>query len=239
VALETLESPHHAKGGLSLFGDAPEAPLSVQAWDEATLLGYERDALGFYLSGHPLARYRRTLGNSDISPIGVVEDREDRSEIAVAGIVNEVKTRARDKGITAYLTIEDETGSVEVLVFPDTYRKTGEILRKQAVLVVRGQVSKTEKGSKVIARDIRELSDVEVVTRYEVDLCCEDPDTVIGKLKDLRMLMDHRANGKETATVSFRFHMPDYCVVMSSHLQPGSNFLPGITGIPGGSVRVL
>jgi len=239
AALETLESPHHGNGGLSLFGDAPQAAPSVQAWDEATLLGYERDALGFYISGHPLTRYRRTLSSSDILSVALVDSREDRADIAVAGIVNDVRTRARDKGITAYLTIEDETGAVEVLVFPDTYRKTGELLRKQAVLVVRGQVSKTEKGSKVIARDIRDLSDMEVMTRYEVDLCCEDPDAMIRKLKDIRMLMDHRANGKETATVSFRVHLPDYCVVLSSPLQPASNFLTEMARIPGGSVRVV
>jgi DNA polymerase-3 subunit alpha len=238
MAAARLDAPAKTAAAVAnLFGEpADSAPAAVD-WDEDTLLACEREALGFYVSGHPLLRYRSKLSLSRVSQIDGLEDLQDRAEAAVAGIIREVKSRARDKGVTAYVTIEDERGSCELLVFPDVYRKTGELLAKGASVVVRGLVSKAEKGSKLIVREVQSLHDLELRTKYDVLIPCHDGAQVSEKLRRLRRLMDSPCNGKESVSVTFTLCLPEYSVVVSSGLQPSGSFISGVQH-EGGTVRM-
>src|SRR5208337_5514878 len=170
-AMETFSSPSRGNGlGPGLFGDADSSDDMLQPWDEKTLLQYEKEALGFYISGHPLSRYRRMLNTLDVNRISDIADKEDRADICVAGIISDIKSKAREKGVTAFLSLEDETGTGDILVYPALYRELAPVLKKGSVVMVRGQVFRAEKGAKIMAREIQDVTDMEVSVKYEVSV---------------------------------------------------------------------
>src|SRR5208337_2895560 len=168
-AMETFSSPLRANGP-GLFGDADSSDDMLQPWDEKTLLQYEKEALGFYISGHPLSRYRRMLNTLDVNRISDIADKEDRADICVAGIISDIKSKAREKGVTAFLSLEDETGTGDILVYPALYKELAPVLKKGSVVMVRGQVFRAEKGAKIMAREIQDVTDMEVSVKYEVSV---------------------------------------------------------------------
>lgn len=236
-AMAILTSPYRANGfGPGLFGESEDLSDTVVPWEEATLLGCEKEALGFYISGHPLTRYRRTLSTMEVIPLSAVEDKDERSDVGIAGIISDMKSRAREKGVTAYLTFEDETATCEVLVFPDLYKKSADLLKKGNMLIIRGQVFKSEKGAKVMAREIQNLTDIEINMKYEVALKCDNPEDATEKLRTIKRFMGDTRNGKDK--VSFKFYLPDYCVIIASQLQPCSNFAAEVERITGVSIKI-
>jgi DNA polymerase-3 subunit alpha len=238
-AVTILESPAKSASAVAnLFADPVDSAFRTADWDEDTLLAYEREALGFYVSGHPLLRYRKRLSQTRVSQIDGIEDLQDRGEVSVAGMIRDLKSRARDKGVTAYVTLEDESGSCELLVFPDVYRKAVDLLTKGSAVVARGLVSKAEKGSKVIVKEVQSLNDLELKMKYDVLIPCDDAARVSEKLRRLRRLMEASHNGKDPVSVTFRLCLPEYCVVVSSGLQPSIGFISGVQH-EGGTVKVL
>ncbi|MGO9611608.1 MAG: DNA polymerase III subunit alpha, partial [Dissulfurispiraceae bacterium] len=235
-AMKTFGSPlQSGEKGLHLFEDHSPAEIA-QFWDEKTLLIHEKEALGFYLSGHPLSRYRKRLATLGVEPILNIETGGDREDIGIAGVVSGVKSRAREKGITSYLILEDETGTCEVLVFSDAYKKYLELLKKGNVLLVKGQIAKAEKGTKVIAREIQDLSNMEIAMRYEIALKCEELNN--DKLQSLRELMDSPSKCQDVS-LTFKFISTDYSVVIATRLQPSNRFLSEVEKMTGGALRVL
>ena len=131
------------QGQANLFGEA--APVSGepvatlpgderQAWSEMEWLAHEKEALGLYLSGHPVDRHApelrafgaRTVGELTLSEVAPGEDgapgRLVLEDVAVGGIVSGVRALKTKKGdAMAVLTLEDHQGGIEVVVFPETY----------------------------------------------------------------------------------------------------------------------
>jgi len=134
---------HNGNGGMRL-PDLPE-------WPDKEKLGYEKEALGFLITGHPLDRYVddiKRLANSEIANLC---EMPDGCEARVCGIVSafrEIPTKKGDR--MCFATIEDLTGSVEITVFPDTYAETSSLLKSDDPLLVTGKLEKTEKGAKIL-----------------------------------------------------------------------------------------
>ncbi|MCL4474862.1 MAG: DNA polymerase III subunit alpha [Nitrospirae bacterium] len=131
-------------------------------WDEMTLLRYEKDALGFYITGHPLSRYREALSAMKIKGMSELEDSADKEEVQVAGVVSalkKIKTKGKSESM-AYLTLEDEEGSAEAIVFPDLYKTMADVLVKESLVAVKGTVDKTEKGIKIVSREVTKLEEL-------------------------------------------------------------------------------
>jgi len=169
-------------------------------WDEFTRLSYEREVLGFYISGHPLQPFRWILEALGIKGTGELkmlmdEDRKSlyhkatftslqeegdnaeidlptgssnspystpdfkSSDVSIAGLVVELK-RHRTKGkneVMAFLTIEDEEGAIEVIVFPELYKRSMDILEKASMVIIKGKADLSEKGVKIVAEEITDL----------------------------------------------------------------------------------
>jgi DNA polymerase-3 subunit alpha len=136
----------------------------IEPWRENVRLAFERESLGFFITGHPLAQYAAELNVISSATATEAKGKPDKAEVRVGGVVEKVQTKLDKKGKTfAYLTIEDLTGSVEVLVWSDTYAKCAEFLKPEQVIVVQGQVDAGEKGgqanAKIIAKDIMTLTE--------------------------------------------------------------------------------
>ena len=94
----------------------------VPEWDEKLLLGFEKEALGFFITGHPLTRYVPDMKRFAAVPCAQLPDMPDKSEVRICGIVAALKENITKKGDRmGFATIEDLTGSVEVVIFPETY----------------------------------------------------------------------------------------------------------------------
>lgn len=143
-----------------IFGEG--SVRETEEWDEMTLLRHEKESLGFYITGHPLSRFREALLLSKIKGMSELEDCNDKDEVQVAGVVStikKIKTKGKSESM-AYLTLEDEEGSVEAIVFPELYRNMADVLNKDRLIVIKGTVDKTEKGTKVVSREIARLEDL-------------------------------------------------------------------------------
>ena len=128
-------------------------------WDELEKLAREKEALGIYLSGHPLEKYRHQLRVLTDLTIPDLVERSENGSVIIGGLAVSVKETMTKKGDRmAFVTLEDQGGSVEVVVFSDIYLRSTEFLQNPGLpLLVRGTLSQEEKGLKIIAQEIGSL----------------------------------------------------------------------------------
>lgn len=145
----------------SLFG-APAAHASFvryegAEWEITDKLAREKQALGFYLSDHPLSAYRDAIRQAGGQDTTLVADLPDGSETSLVGMVSAMRQLTDRKGQgMAFITVEDFSGTLEVLVFAEVYARCRADLASGGVLLVKGRVQvKEEERPKLIAQDIR------------------------------------------------------------------------------------
>ena len=147
-------------GQESMFGimSQPASPrlTDVDEWDESKRLMMEKEALGFYITGHPLNRYREKFTELSIIPTHELLEMEEKRDVNIGGLVRDLKQiQTKNKGdLMAYITLEDQYGTVEVIVFPDVYRESQNIITQDTPIIISGNTDKTDKGMKVIAKRI-------------------------------------------------------------------------------------
>ncbi|HUK53759.1 MAG TPA: DNA polymerase III subunit alpha [Candidatus Binatia bacterium] len=149
-------------GGTSQAAEPPADLLpDVEEWPEHERLAREYEMLGFYVSGHPLERFRARLEELSVCPLGTLEERAqagDGADVTVAGIVAALRPMRSKKGARwAILTLQDMTGAAEVLAFPESFARYERLLRTGATLVVKGRISVEDVGTRVILTDARSL----------------------------------------------------------------------------------
>jgi DNA polymerase-3 subunit alpha len=123
-------------------------------------LKLEKEALGFYISGHPLDRYQSEVGSLAVSSHDVREgELEDGSDVLVAGMVGAMTVRmSRNAEKMAILRLEDLRGSVEVVVFPKLYAEVQGLLREDEPLLIRARVSVRDEEISLHANQVMSLS---------------------------------------------------------------------------------
>ncbi len=157
------------QGQANLFGEATpsasgpsEGPVSDgPAWSEMEWLANEKEALGLYLSGHPVDRHlhdlkafgARSVGDLMLSELPVTEDgapgKLALEEVAVGGIVASVRALKTKKGdAMAVFMLEDAQGSVEVVVFPETYGRFRQFIEPGTLLLVQGKFERDDESSR-------------------------------------------------------------------------------------------
>ena len=165
LAMETGSASQEARrlGQATLFAspaggdtEAAEDRLpDIPEWDDASLARGEKEALGFYITSHPLAPYAPDRERLGVTPSDRLSERGDGEEIRIWGIIASKKVTTTKKGDRmAYARIEDLTGSVEAIVFPDLYAASTAILASDQPVLVEGTVDKGDKGTKLKATRI-------------------------------------------------------------------------------------
>ncbi|OGC00582.1 MAG: DNA polymerase III subunit alpha [candidate division NC10 bacterium RIFCSPLOWO2_12_FULL_66_18] len=147
---------------LSLTGTArrkaPALP-EVPEWERPQLLAGEKETLGFYVTGHPLAEHRGLIARHTNLTTEDLPSLPDKSTVKLGAIVTAVKeisTKGGDR--MAFVTLEDMQGSVDAVVFPDLYRSSMLHLAKDSVVLVKGQVDIGEETVKLLLSDVQPLS---------------------------------------------------------------------------------
>jgi DNA polymerase-3 subunit alpha len=145
---------------------------------KASILAMEKEVLGLYVSGHPLVQYQALLaGANTVSTAHLGEKKEDE-RVAVGGMITGTKKIITKNGSPMlFVTIEDLTGLVEVIVFPKVYERNAALLREDAIVLIRGRVSYKDEDPKIVADEVETLK-AEVVTEIHVtvppDLECPE-----------------------------------------------------------------
>ena len=144
-----------AAGQFDLFGELEPEDASAAfhvavpdtEWDTKLRLGFEREMLGLYVSGHPLAGVEHILAtHTDASITDILDGTiPDRQSVIVGGILTGLNRRVTKKGEAwASAVLEDLAGGVEVLFFPKVYAESTLQLAEDAIVLVKGQVSRSE-----------------------------------------------------------------------------------------------
>jgi len=171
-----------AKGQLSFFDaaflengfkhSAVNLP-QVKEWPEPQLLAFEKEMLGFYVSGHPLARYANQLQRFTSFSIANLAQCTDGQEIKLIGLISKIKhtlTRAKQEKM-AILKLEDLEGVVEVLVFPRAFQAFSRYIQLNSVVLLRGTLNLREDTPKILANDMFPIDEAyKLITAMNINL---------------------------------------------------------------------
>ncbi len=156
-------------GLFSMLSDTPSAvSIAIPHLPElprGELMAMEKETTGIYISGHPMDAYRQKLKNTSVVPIGALlaEESQFRDEqiVSIAGIIQTVKTKlTRSNSTMAYVTMEDDTASIEMIAFSGALNEYGGYLKENTPVVVVGKLSlRDDKEPQVIVNRVRLISD--------------------------------------------------------------------------------
>ena len=169
-------------GQMDLFGDPDEGgearPVSIpipdiEEFSARERMAMEKETTGLYLTGHPMDEYRAAVKKIGASPIGAVmndfaaEDAPrsfaDGQYITVAGVVAGARTRpTKNNSLMSYITLEDDTGAMEVIAFQRVLDQSSMFIKDNAALIVRGRISvRDEKEPQLMADTIRPIEEAD------------------------------------------------------------------------------
>ena len=168
------------EGQMGLFSmleeDDPAVSIPIPKMPElkkVELMSMEKETTGIYLSGHPMDAYRQYLRNTHVLPIGklMAEDCPvaDEAIVSVAGIVQSVKMKTtRNNSMMAYVTVEDDTASIEMLAFSNVLNQYGGYLKENTPVVIVGRLSlRDDKEPQIVINRARLISDYEEAAATE------------------------------------------------------------------------
>ncbi len=220
---------------------------NIPDWDEQTRLAAEKEILGFFISGHPLEKYKDKL--EDLRALSVVEicaltkSTGKDETIATAGIIANLRVLKSKRGdFYAQATLEDMSGTIDMIVFPEAYKRLQDKVKLEVPVLVRAGV-RIEEGAnpKITAAEIMPLEDAKAplprAIRIRVPLETAGEVTI----DDLHTLFKER---KGEARVLFDVERTgDFMVVMEAegyNVLPDRNFISRVEQLCGrGSVRVI
>jgi DNA polymerase-3 subunit alpha len=219
---------------------------NVPEWEEHLRLASEKEVLGFFITGHPLEKYRDKLEDFralSVEAIGAMTSGTGRDEIYTAGMISNVRVLKSRKGdLYAQAVMEDMTGTIEAIVFPEAYKRLQTILKQEIPMLVRASV-RVEEGSNAkvaisqltpleeaqpkLPRSIRIRVPLETATEATVDalhsICRE-------RKGEAKVLFDVERSG-------------DFMVVMeadSYNICPDRSFITRVEELCGrGAVRII
>jgi DNA polymerase III subunit alpha len=218
------------EGQAQLFGGFDDGHGGAQAmftlpeavpWSEAEQLGFEKETLGLYWSGHPVDRYagelkeygaRTTLELADQQPAPARDDtwgpggrKPIEPDTSIGGIVaacRQLKTHKGDR--MAVFTLEDALGGVEVIAFPETYQRAASLIETGTMVLVRGKLERDDESVRILASEIAALDSVRERVAHEVAIRMTMPATR-GVFEQLGEIFSrHRGDRR----VSFEIELP-------------------------------
>jgi DNA polymerase-3 subunit alpha len=187
-------------------GDSINLPPmpTVEEWDERQLLAFEKESLGFFVTGHPLQRHEKLLEKFTNADTVSLKESDGGNRVRIGGITQSVRTlRTRKGDLMAFAVLEDLSGSVEVVVFPEAYAAAGDLLAEDRAILVEGEVQKDENNVKIIAETIIPVAQAESTWTASVRLTLDIDRTDRNTLLDLNDLL-RRHRGSCPAVLALR-----------------------------------
>ncbi len=133
---------------------------SVPEWPAEEMLSYEKEVLGFYLSGHPLEQYRDVGRRLGAATAGDLYSRTVGARVLLLGQISAFTENSTKSGNRmAFATLDVVDGAVSLTIFPEPYRSCGAALKHRGPVVVRGRIDDSDKGRVILTEEIKPLED--------------------------------------------------------------------------------
>jgi DNA polymerase-3 subunit alpha len=133
----------------------------VAEWSGQESLAFEKEALGFYITGHPLDKYERVIKRLTSGSISDLKEKGAPGDVKVGGVVSALKLRNTKKGDRyGSFNLEDKSGFIEVIAWPDVYKKCMDLISADDPIFLKGRLEVGEDRIQIIANEIVALADV-------------------------------------------------------------------------------
>jgi DNA polymerase-3 subunit alpha len=163
-------------------------PIGTDEWEKSERLAYEKEALGLYVSEHPLSGIRDALRRKTDAQIVELERRRDGDVVTVGGIVGALRQTTTKKGEPmVFMRLDDVSGSVEAIVFNSVYGAARDLLEADRILVVKGRIDHKEGETKIIAMEVAPFESMP--ERSEVRLKLDARKAPAGTIRELAGLL--------------------------------------------------
>ncbi|UCB57802.1 MAG: DNA polymerase III subunit alpha [Candidatus Omnitrophota bacterium] len=216
----------------------------IPEWPENQLLAFEKQMLGFYTSGHPLAKYSTTLKNYVTHSTQELANLQETEEIYIGGIINKLKNITTKKNERmAILSLEDLDGFTEVLVFPRVFSQSLKVMKMNATVLIKGKFNlrDRDKDTKIVAEEIIPLAEAQKRYTKAIVINLFTPgleEAVLKRLKDI--LKQHKGE----APVSLSFSSPDnqrvqLLISPEYYAEPSEKLISEIEAVLGEGVVTL
>jgi DNA polymerase III subunit alpha len=244
TSLFGLLAPEPAGGG----AQEAETYPSVPEWSPKALLAFEKEALGFYISGHPLDRYRADLSRyASATTMDFAEGGRGPGEAQIGGVVSAYRERPtkRGDGKMAFFNLEDAYGQLEVVVFPKTFEKVRPVLVSDDPILASGKVvDEGESGQhawRLLLEDAVPLAELRRAKTHRVELVLNADMTTPQQIEALRGLLGQSRGSCQTV---LRLEVPQRAEIViplgdSWNVAPTDELLAGLERLFGGRVARL
>lgn len=153
--VETNQMGLFAPGAIPESRGTPPALPPVPEWDDKEKLRQEKEAIGFFITGHPLDRYERELRRLTEATTGNLHSREDQSRVRLGGVIQSLKMKNTKKGARyAAFSLEDREGTVEVVAWPRVYEQYEAVLHGDEPVILEGVLEVSEERCQIVAEEI-------------------------------------------------------------------------------------
>ena len=190
-----------------VVNEASAESNGVQEWSDHDRLRFEKETIGFYVSGHPLTRYQKDIDWFTDSSSASISEQDNGKNVSLAGVPVKIipkTTRRGDK--MALVTLEDLQGTVEVTLWPEIYQASADILAADEPILVKGTVDSVDSVPKVIAKEILPLSEAKNHWKGKVHVKIRTP----GLEKEMMLSIKNVMSGHPgTSPLLVHFIFPD------------------------------
>jgi DNA polymerase-3 subunit alpha len=220
----------------SVFGEQEEAPQGAREthhppipggeFEKQELLRLEKETLGLYVSEHPLHGVRDQLRRKTDATLAELDRRRDGEIVTVGGVVAETKQVTTKRGEPmVFLTLDDPTGSAEVVVFNSTHAASRELCVADRILVVKGRVDHKQAGeTKLIALEVTPFE--AVAERREVRFALDARRAPAGMLGELaRLVREFPGDSPVFVALETSDGPKTYALGPEYRVRPDSDFL--------------
>lgn len=190
--------------GANSFQESSQEIPNIPEWPENQLLAYERELMGFYVSAHPLTKYASALKIYATAFSDTLSEFRDQASVTFGGIIEvlkEITTRKGDR--MAFLTVQDLTGSCEIVVFPEVYQKSQSLIKTDSIIFVSGKINARDENPKILAEEIIPIEQVKERFTRGISVQFQTTGLTPDLLKDVRRLL-LRHKGDTPVYLSFR-----------------------------------
>ncbi len=188
-------------------------------WDEEQRLRGEKETLGLYLTGHPIERYLPELERFISSRIVDIKPTRNQT-ITIAGLIVAMNTRnSKRGGKIAFLTLDDRSGRIELVVFPEEYERHRELLVKDRLLVVEGDVSVDDYsgGYRISAREIYDIERARARFAKRLVIAVEQKQAGNGFIRSLAETLEPYREGGCPVAIDYRLTSASATVVLGEN----------------------
>ncbi len=217
----------------------PPQMSGIDEWGEKQLLAYEKEALGFYVTGHPLTRYDDLLVKFTNTNSAALKEKNDGDVVRIGGMVKNSKIIKTKKGdLMAFVALEDLHGSVEITVFSSIYTRVYDLLVDDNPILVQGKVQKEENSVKLLADTVIPIAKAEETWVASIHFNLDITRTNKTLLMELHNILKrhrgscpgyiHLVNPEKTETI---IALPD-----TIKLNAGVSLIRGVNGLFGYNV---